>query len=84
MHWLMVSLFFFLEENETPFPEVGQAVEWRKDDGFSVDQGRDKKRGRGERSFRQQWGENSQTSLGLTKQFNYVNPELPISKTSAI
>ncbi|XP_049488649.1 basic proline-rich protein-like [Panthera uncia] len=30
------------QENETPFQELGQTVEWRKDDGFSLDQRRNK------------------------------------------
>lgn len=32
----------FMEENDTPFHELGKAAAWRKDDGFSLDQGRER------------------------------------------
>lgn len=59
----------FRKENENPLQEVGKAVERRKKDGFSLDQGRDKSGQREEKLQRgqtEEWGE-LRPVAGLTK-----------------
>lgn len=72
----------FLEEDEAPVQELGQAGEWRKDDGLSADQRREKSGAEGS------GGSNSSGArtpkLREVLQNNCVNHDLPINKTSAI
>lgn len=63
----MGPLRLLLDENETPFQQLGQAVEWRKPDGFFLDQGRDR-RGTEGRKDPAGGTENSQTVVHLRKQ----------------
>lgn len=67
-----------MEENETPFQELGQAVEWRKEDGFSEDQGRDRSGAEGSGGSNSS-GERT-PKLQYVLQNNCVNQDLPINK----
>lgn len=81
----MGPLRLLLDENETPFQQLGQAVEWRKPDGFFLDQGRDR-RGTEGRKDPAGGTENSQTLENKARlcQSRPVSNKLPPSETQNI